>query len=70
MDLTEEGFKMKIEVCHVEKSLKGREVLKDISCVMESGKIYGLYGHNGSGKTMLMPLYSRIDSYRSWEYYH
>lgn len=54
MDLTEEGFKMKIEVCHVEKSLKGREVLKDISCVMESGKIYGLYGHNGSGKTMLM----------------
>ena len=30
---------MKIEVCHVEKSLKGREVLKDISCVMESGKI-------------------------------
>ena len=54
MDLTEEGFKMKIEVCHVEKSLKGRKVLKDISCVMESGKIYGLYGHNGSGKTMLM----------------
>ena len=45
---------MKIEVCHVEKSLKGRKVLKDISCVMESGKIYGLYGHNGSGKTTLM----------------
>lgn len=38
MDLTEEGFKMKIEVCHVEKSLKGRKVLKDISCVMERGK--------------------------------
>lgn len=45
---------MKIEICHVGKTLKGREVLKDISCLMESGKIYGLYGHNGSGKTMLM----------------
>ena len=60
MDLTEEGFKMKIEVCHVEKSLKGREVLKDISCVMESGKIYGLYGHNGSGKTMLFRALSGL----------
>ena len=67
MDLTEEGFKMKIEVCHVEKSLKGREVLKDISCVMEN--LWPLWSQ-WFWKDNVDALYSRIDSYRSWEYYH
>ena len=31
-----------------------REVLKDINLHLEGGKVYGLKGKNGSGKTMLM----------------
>ena len=42
-----------IEVSHVSKSFKDNKVLKDVSLVCESGKIYGLVGHNGSGKTVL-----------------
>lgn len=42
-----------IEVSHVYKRFKGVEVLKDVSLHCESGKIYGVVGHNGSGKTVL-----------------
>lgn len=42
-----------IEVSHVSKSFKDNKVLKDISLTCKSGKIYGLVGHNGSGKTVL-----------------
>lgn len=43
-----------IDIQNVEKSIKGNKVLDNISCIMEDGKVYGLYGRNGSGKTMLM----------------
>lgn len=39
---------------HVTKILKKKKVLNDISVRFESGKIYGFYGRNGSGKTMLL----------------
>lgn len=39
---------------HVSKRIGSNLVLDDISLKMESGKIYGLKGCNGSGKTMLM----------------
>ena len=39
---------------HLCKSIKKKEVLRDISYSFEEGKIYGLYGRNGSGKTMLL----------------
>ena len=45
--------KQRIEVNHVFKSFKEKEVLKDVSLTCESGKIYGIVGHNGSGKTVL-----------------
>lgn len=45
---------MKIEVCNMTKRIKGTTVLKNISLSMEGGKIYGLRGKNGSGKTMLL----------------
>lgn len=45
-----------IEVSHINKSFKGVQVLKDISLHCESGKIYGLVGHNGSGKTVLFKI--------------
>ncbi len=43
-----------IEVKEVSKTLKKREILKNISYTFENGKIYGLYGRNGCGKTMLL----------------
>lgn len=45
---------MKIEVNDYVKELSGNRVLDHISLTFESGKIYGLSGKNGSGKTMLM----------------
>jgi ABC-2 type transport system ATP-binding protein len=43
-----------IEIKDLTKSFDGVEVLSHISMTLESGKIYGLVGRNGSGKTMLM----------------
>lgn len=45
--------KYKIEINHVSKKFGNQQVLKDVSLSMESGKIYGIVGHNGSGKTVL-----------------
>ena len=42
-----------IDVEHACKSFKGNMVLKDVSLHCEGGKIYGIIGHNGSGKTVL-----------------
>lgn len=42
-----------IEVHHVGKSFKGIRVLDDVSMTCRSGKIYGIIGYNGSGKTVL-----------------
>lgn len=42
-----------IEINHVYKRFKDNEVLKDISMRCEGGHIYGIIGHNGSGKTVL-----------------
>lgn len=44
---------MKIEVSNVSRKLGNEEVLKNINLELESGKIYGFIGRNGSGKTML-----------------
>ncbi|MDD3240547.1 MAG: ATP-binding cassette domain-containing protein [Lachnospira sp.] len=45
---------MQIELKHVSKKIKGAVVLDDVNLTLESGKVYGLKGKNGSGKTMLM----------------
>lgn len=44
----------KIEIRGLNKEIKGVPVLIDINLDMEGGKVYGLKGKNGSGKTMLM----------------
>lgn len=36
------------------KSFKNQEVLNNINIVFESGKIYGIVGYNGSGKSVLL----------------
>lgn len=45
---------MEVEIKNYSKKLKGRNVLDNVSYKFEGGNIYGLYGRNGSGKTMLM----------------
>ncbi|MBP3275298.1 ATP-binding cassette domain-containing protein [Kandleria sp.] len=47
---------MIIKLDNIEKSIKGNQVLNQVSFEFESGKIYGIYGRNGSGKTMLMRM--------------
>ena len=43
-----------IRLCKVRKSFGEEEVLRELSCEMERGKVYGIVGNNGSGKTVLM----------------
>ena len=47
---------MKIEVKNVTKSFGKNEVIHNIDMVFESGKIYGLIGRNGSGKSVFLKM--------------
>ena len=42
---------MKLVVKKLKKNFEKKEVLKDINFEFEKGKIYGLLGRNGAGKT-------------------
>ena len=52
--------RMKIEIQNLCKTIKKVPILQDITVTFESGKIYGLKGKNGSGKTMLMRAISGL----------
>ena len=47
---------MTIEVKNISKSFNKNNILSDISVTFESGKIYGLVGRNGSGKSVFLKL--------------
>lgn len=47
---------MHIELNHVSKIIKKNTILTNVNLKFEGGRIYGLVGTNGSGKTMLMRL--------------
>ena len=47
-----------IEVRNLKKSYKDKLVLDRINLTLENGKIYGLVGRNGVGKTTLMKILS------------
>lgn len=51
---------MRIKLEKIKKVIKGVSVLDDISFEFESGKIYGIVGRNGSGKTMLLRMISGL----------
>ncbi|MBE5947249.1 MAG: ATP-binding cassette domain-containing protein [Lachnospiraceae bacterium] len=51
---------MKIELDNVTKKIKKTTILDSISYTFEGGKIYGLSGKNGSGKTMIMRIISGL----------
>ncbi len=56
-----------ITVKNLTKKFKETTVLDDISVEFESGKVHGLIGRNGSGKTMLMKCICGIVPYRIGE---
>ena len=43
-----------IKLEHVSKQFSEEQVLKDVCFEFQEGKIYGIVGNNGSGKTVLM----------------
>lgn len=45
---------MYLKMEHIVKEIKKNLILDDISLELEAGKIYGLQGKNGSGKTMMI----------------
>lgn len=49
----EKGY---IEIKNVKKYFKNSKALDDVSMSLEKGKIYGIIGRNGSGKTVLLKL--------------
>ena len=49
-----------IELENINKTIKKAVILRDISMSFTSGKIYGLRGKNGCGKTMLMRAISGL----------
>ncbi|MGY3749095.1 ATP-binding cassette domain-containing protein [Vagococcus acidifermentans] len=46
----------RIEIQQLEKSFGKKKVLRDVSCVIEEGHIYGLLGRNGAGKSTLLNI--------------
>lgn len=51
---------MYLELKDINKDIRRKNILHDINCRMEGGKVYGLKGKNGCGKTMLMRVISGL----------
>lgn len=49
-----------LEIKHVYKKIRGNQILEDINFSAEGGKVYGIVGKNGSGKTMLFRAISGL----------
>ncbi|KGX87697.1 ATP-binding cassette domain-containing protein [Pontibacillus litoralis] len=49
-----------IKVVNLTKNIKKNKVLHNVNYNFEGGKIYGLFGKNGSGKTMLLRAISGL----------
>ncbi len=47
---------MKIEFKNVNKNFKKVEILKQINLKFETGNVYGIYGRNGSGKSVFLKM--------------
>lgn len=58
---------MKLIAKDVCKKIGNKDILKNINLELESGKIYGFVGRNGSGKTMLFRALSGLMSVSSGE---
>ena len=49
-------FRHFLEASDISKTIKGRTIIRKTSFEMRGGRVYGLKGDNGSGKTMLLRL--------------
>lgn len=49
---------MKIEIKNLSKSFKDNLIIDNINIAFKSGKIYGLWGRNGAGKSVFLKLIS------------
>jgi ABC-2 type transport system ATP-binding protein len=58
-----------IELKNIYKELDGNQILENISLKLDSGKIYGFIGKNGSGKTMLFRVIAGLIRATSGEIY-
>lgn len=61
--------KTKIEIVNLEKDIEGQKILSNINLSMNSSKIYGLVGRNGSGKSVLLKCivgFSKPTSGKIW----
>lgn len=53
---------MKIEINGIRKKYGSKQVLKDISLTVESGKCIGILGGNGCGKSTLLSILASVQS--------
>ena len=60
---------MKLEIIELTKKYGDKEVLKDISFTFEEGKIYGLLGRNGAGKTTFFNALNKDISINEGRFY-
>ena len=49
-------MKNKVVLNNINKRFKNETILIDVNMSLESGKVYGFYGRNGSGKSVLLKI--------------
>ena len=57
-----------IELVNIEKRFGNKRVLRNISLNLQEGKVYGLFGPNGVGKTTLLKIMAGYNKKTSGEY--
>lgn len=57
-----------VETKNLSKNFKSFAALKNVSITLEKGKVYGLIGKNGAGKTSLMRIISGLSFHSSGTY--
>lgn len=71
MVITVNNIMVKVE--GLSKEFRGEMILQEVNITLERGKIYGLVGMNGSGKTVFMKCLLRFleadnrKSYGGWQ---
>lgn len=60
---------MYLKIEHLSKKFEKKQVLNDICFTFESGKIYGLLGRNGAGKTTFFNCLNRDITFESGNFY-
>lgn len=51
---------MRVEIQHIAKRYKGKQVLTDVNLTAEGGKCIGILGCNGSGKSTLLSILAGV----------